>query len=162
MGELAMRGTSRDLGSGSESRIDVDKPLWNQDTYFGRWMHYAFITDCRTILVPENKLREAKKLCEDYKAGREPEDLRREDIIYAKKLRDSAFHPDNGELMNVIGRMSFQLPGCVAITAAMLTFYKLTFYTNNNRSTRTITRSIGSRSIPFLSWTISPLDQPSP
>lgn len=51
----------------ARGRIDVDKPLWNQDTYFGRWMHYAFISDCRTILVPEKKLWEAKKLCEDYK-----------------------------------------------------------------------------------------------
>jgi hypothetical protein len=56
-----------DPGSKSEDRIDIDKPLWNQNTYFGRWMHYAFITDCRTILVPESKLWEAKKLCEDYK-----------------------------------------------------------------------------------------------
>ncbi|XP_025270091.1 sideroflexin-2 [Camponotus floridanus] len=56
--------------------------------------------------------------------NKEPEDLRREDIIYAKKLRDSAFHPDNGEFMHVIGRMSFQLPSSVALTAAMLTFYK--------------------------------------
>lgn len=56
-----------DPGSKSEDRIDVDKPLWDQNTYFGRWMHYAFITDCRTILVPESRLWEAKRLCEDYK-----------------------------------------------------------------------------------------------
>ncbi|XP_018346995.1 PREDICTED: sideroflexin-2-like [Trachymyrmex septentrionalis] len=110
-----------------ESRIDVDNPLWSQDTYLGRWMHYNFISDCRTILVPENKLWEAKKLCEDYKAGKEPEGIQREDIIYAKKLRDGAFHPDNGEFMHVIGRMSFQLPASVALTAAMLTFYKSAF-----------------------------------
>jgi hypothetical protein len=48
-------------------RINIDEPLWSQDTYFGRWMHYAFITDCRTIVVPQSKLREAKQLCEDYK-----------------------------------------------------------------------------------------------
>ncbi|KAL6435193.1 hypothetical protein ACFW04_005342 [Cataglyphis niger] len=107
-----------------EDRIDIDKPLWNQDTYFGRWKHYAFITDCRTVLVPTSKLWEAKKLCEDYKIGKEPEGLQRKDIIYAKKLKDSAFHPDNEELMHVIGRMSFQLPSSVVLTAAMMTFYK--------------------------------------
>jgi len=62
-----MNGKGSDFGGESEGRIDIDKPLWSQDTYFGRWMHYAFITDCRTIFVPENKLWEAKKLCEDYK-----------------------------------------------------------------------------------------------
>ncbi|XP_072765033.1 sideroflexin-2-like [Anoplolepis gracilipes] len=119
-----MKGKAGGLTNEFEDRIDVDKPLWSQDTYFGRWMHYAFITDCRTIFVPTKKLWEAKKLCEDYKVGKEPESLQRKDIIYAKKLRDSAFHPDNGEFMHVIGRMSFQLPSSVAITAAMLTFYR--------------------------------------
>lgn len=56
-----------DLKNESEDRIDINKPLWSQNTYFGRWMHYAFITDCRTIFVSTNKLWEAKKLCEDYK-----------------------------------------------------------------------------------------------
>ncbi|XP_011142727.2 sideroflexin-1 [Harpegnathos saltator] len=111
----------------SEGKIDVDKPLWSQDTYFGRWMHYAFITDCRTVFVSEKKLREAKKLCEDYKAGKEPVGLQHKDIIYAKKLKDSAFHPDTGELMHVFGRMSFQLPSSIVLTTAMLTFYKSTY-----------------------------------
>ncbi|XP_012522170.2 sideroflexin-2-like [Monomorium pharaonis] len=116
-----------DLGSESKSRIDIDNPLWSQDTYLGRWKHYAFITDCRTVIVPKSELWEAKKLCEDYKAGKEPKGLQRRDIIYAKKLRDSAFHPDNNEFMHVIGRMAFQLPSSIAITAAMLTFYKTAF-----------------------------------
>ncbi|XP_029160577.1 sideroflexin-2-like isoform X2 [Nylanderia fulva] len=119
-----IKGKNGDLRNETKDRIDIDKPLWSQDTYLGRWMHYAFITDCRTIVVPTSKLWEAKKLCEDYKAGKEPECLQRKDIIYAKKLRDSAFHPDNGELMHVIGRMSFQLPSSVVLTAAMLTFYR--------------------------------------
>jgi hypothetical protein len=62
-----MKKKGGDPGGESVSRIDVDKPLWSQDTYLGRWKHYAFITDCRTVFVPENKLWEAKKLCEDYK-----------------------------------------------------------------------------------------------
>lgn len=44
--------------------------------------------------------------------------------MYAKKLYESAFHPDSGDLQNVFGRMSFQVPGGMAITGAMLQFYK--------------------------------------
>ena len=46
------------------------------------------------------------------------------ELRYAKKLYESAYHPDSGELQNVFGRMSFQVPGGVAVTAGMLQFYK--------------------------------------
>ena len=40
------------------------------------------------------------------------------------KLYKSSFHPDTGDLQNVFGRMSFQVPGGMMITGAMLQFYK--------------------------------------
>ncbi|XP_046750357.1 sideroflexin-2-like [Diprion similis] len=113
-----------DNGPEKDERINVDEPLWDQESYIGRWKHFAFITDCRTIFYNEERLCEAKKLCEDYKAGKEPTGTTKKDVIWAKKLRDSAFHPDNGQLTNVIGRMSFQLPGCLFLTAGMLAYYK--------------------------------------
>lgn len=56
-----------DLTSNGEDKFDIDQPLWDQSNYIGRWKHFAFITDWRTIIVPEKKLWEAKQLCEDYK-----------------------------------------------------------------------------------------------
>lgn len=107
-----------------EERLDIEKPLWDLSTFEGRWKHFAWMTDFRTCTVPESELLNAKKLCEDYKLGKEPAGTTREQIIYAKKLYESAFHPDTGDLQNVFGRMSFQVPGGMAVTGAMLQFYK--------------------------------------
>lgn len=105
-------------------RIDIDAPLWDQRTFVGRFKHFAYVTDPRTVFVTSDKLYAAKELCEKYRAGKEPADTTRNQIIYAKKLYSSAFHPDTGELQNVFGRMSFQVPGGMIITGAMLQFYR--------------------------------------
>lgn len=58
------------------------------------------------------------------RAGSTPPGTTEEQLHYAKKLYDSAFHPDSGDRMNIIGRMSFQVPGGMAITGCMLQFYR--------------------------------------
>ncbi|XP_074643046.1 sideroflexin-2-like [Tubulanus polymorphus] len=108
----------------TENRINVDGPLWDQSTFLGRLKHFAWMTDFRTVVVRESKLHEAKDLVDKYRIGLQTPGVTKEEVIYAKKLYDSSFHPDSGELQNVFGRMSFQVPGGMSITGAMITFYR--------------------------------------
>uniref|UniRef100_A0A3B3SS65 Sidoreflexin n=1 Tax=Paramormyrops kingsleyae TaxID=1676925 RepID=A0A3B3SS65_9TELE len=106
------------------SGFDIDAPRWDQRTFMGRLWHFFSITDFRTALVSDTRLDEAKMLVHSCRAGTVPPGTSKEQLYYAKKLYDSAFHPDTGDRMNLIGRMSFQVPGGMAITGFMLQFYR--------------------------------------
>ncbi|XP_004930688.1 sideroflexin-2 [Bombyx mori] len=143
-----------------EKRIDITQPLWDQSTFVGRFRHFAFISNPLLSMASEKELYEAKELYLNYKAGREQPGTKLEQVIKAKQLYESAFHPDSGELQNVFGRMSFQMPGGCLITGAMLQWYRtatavvfwqwvnqsfnaLVNYTNRNANSPLTTKQMG-------------------
>ncbi|XP_052833716.1 sideroflexin-2 isoform X1 [Octopus bimaculoides] len=105
-------------------RIDLDKPLWNQDTFYGRLKYFAWVTNPSTCLTPTSKLFEARDLVNKYRLQQEPPHTTREQVLKAHRLVLSAFHPDSGELQNFIGRMSFQVPGGMLLIGCMISFYR--------------------------------------
>ncbi|GAB1302502.1 Sideroflexin-2 [Apodemus speciosus] len=106
------------------SGFNIDAPRWDQSTFLGRVKHFFNITDPRTVFASEQELDWAKVMVEKSRMGLVPPGTQVEQLLYAKRLYDSAFHPDTGEKMNVIGRMSFQVPGGMIITGFMLQFYR--------------------------------------
>lgn len=76
-----------------------------------------------SLLCTSEQLDEAKAIVTSYRAGNKL-NLSDEEIWRAKHIYDSAFHPETGEKMFLLGRMSAQVPMNMMITAAMLTFYK--------------------------------------
>ncbi|MEJ1276292.1 hypothetical protein NN561_007196 [Cricetulus griseus] len=110
------------------SGFNIDAPRWDQSTFLGRVKHFFNITDPRTVFASEQELDWAKVMVEKSRMGLVPPGTQVEQLLYAKKLYDSAFHPDTGEKMNVIGRMSFQVPGGMIITGFMLQFYRLSVH----------------------------------
>ncbi|XP_026468572.1 sideroflexin-2 isoform X2 [Ctenocephalides felis] len=108
----------------TSAKLIVENPLWEQNTFVGRFRHFLWMTDWRSCFASERDLDKAEELIKKCKRGEGCGDATRCDLIYAKKLYESAFHPDTGEKQNLFGRMSFQVPGGMAITGAMLQFYR--------------------------------------
>ena len=133
-----------------ENCVDLSQPKWDQSHYFGRARHFFSATNPMNLFVTPSSLENAKLLVESHKKVRntltshlhsdsqclsqnfsvcvqgEKTGATVEELWNAKYLTDSAYHPDTGEKMLLVGRMSAQVPMNMAITGSMMTFYKST------------------------------------
>jgi len=109
----------------AEKSVDLSQPKWDQSNYLGRARHFFSATNPMNLFVTPAILDDAKNLVQRHKSG-EQTGASVEQLWSAKYLMDSAYHPDTGEKMLLIGRMSAQVPMNMAITGSMMTFYKTT------------------------------------
>lgn len=104
--------------------VDLSKPKFDQGTYLNRAKHFFLLTNPLNLLSSGSDLDRAQRIILEYKGGkREIDGCKTLDELWdAKYLYDSAFHPDTGEKMILVGRMSAQVPMNTLITGCKLQF----------------------------------------
>ncbi|XP_045490267.1 sideroflexin-1-3 isoform X1 [Pieris rapae] len=111
----------------TEMSIDLSQPRYDQSSYAGRAKHFLLLTNPLNAFASTEQLDEAKKVVTEFKRSRRmPAGYDLDKLWAAKYLYDSAYHPDTGEKMFVLGRMAAQAPMNTIITGCMITFYKTT------------------------------------
>lgn len=85
-------------------RINIDSPRYDQSTFEGRAKHFFATTNPLNVLASDSDLEKAKEIVTSYRAGKEDKSLTEDQIWAAKELYDSAYHPQTGEKLFILGK----------------------------------------------------------
>uniref|UniRef100_T1JJ32 Sidoreflexin n=1 Tax=Strigamia maritima TaxID=126957 RepID=T1JJ32_STRMM len=100
--------------------FQLNKPRYNQDTFFGRLRHFLDIIDPRTLFISQAELEYSIQLLDDFRDGKLSSDVKNEELWRAQKIKQAIIHPDTGEKIFMPFRMSGYVPFGTPITTGLL------------------------------------------
>lgn len=101
----------------SHSRLDLSKPRYDQSTWWGRYRHFLNVTDPRTLFTTKKQIQDALDVLNRYSAG---EHIEEEQVWAAQKIKDAIVHPDTGENIPALFRVSAFAPVNMAVAFGLL------------------------------------------
>ncbi|UMM15867.1 hypothetical protein L5515_013117 [Caenorhabditis briggsae] len=113
-----------DLVINLKTKPDISKPQWDQRTYYGRVRHFFTLTNPLTLFSSETRQEKCREIVTNYRKGIISDQLTVNELWRAKALYDATYHPDSGEKMFFLGRMSAQMPGNMLINGMLLSLYR--------------------------------------
>jgi len=107
--------------AGGVPPFTMDKPKYDQSTFYGRLMGMYEYIDPRTLFLSSADLKKAQELLEKYKAtGKKPDGVSDAEMWEARRNVEVSIHPVTGEVLFLPGRMSAFVPMNVPLCALML------------------------------------------
>lgn len=104
------------MSKGKDFSLTV--PLYDLDTFWGRYMHFIDITNPMGLFVSENSIMESQKVIADYKSTGIMK-FTSEEMWSHKKIVDAAVHP-SGEITPAFARVSAIAPINIPLVWAMI------------------------------------------
>lgn len=91
------------------------------NTFTGRMLHFYSVNDPRTLLFTDEEAKSAERLLKLHEAGEAPEGTTDADLWHARRVLESALHPDTGEPIFPLFRFSAFVPVNMVIVTATIT-----------------------------------------
>lgn len=98
-----------------------DSPRYDMNTFTGRMLHFYSINDPRTLLFTQEDAKSAERLLRLHELGEAPEGTTDADLWHARRVLESALHPDTGEPIFPLFRFSAFVPVNMVIVTATIT-----------------------------------------
>ncbi|XP_044743372.1 sideroflexin-1-like [Chrysoperla carnea] len=104
--------------------LDPFSPLFDQSTYSGRLKNCFRITNPRLLFAPESELFRARCIVAKFRKSIPlPPCLTKKELVDARILYESSFHPITGEKLFALSRLCAQIPMKALLLGSVLTYY---------------------------------------
>lgn len=98
-----------------------DEPRYDMTTFTGRMLHFYSMNDPRTLLFTDAEAKAAERLLQLHEKGEVPDGTTDADLWHARRVLESALHPDTGEPIFPLFRFSAFVPVNMVIVTATIT-----------------------------------------